>query len=214
VARIDHPQNARSDRTRTAVLDATWQLIEEQGAEGVTMERVAHRAGTSRRAVYLHFASRGDLLLGLFHHMNERLDLHRAVQPIGDATTPEAALAAWAALVARVHSRILPVARAIDAVRRTDPAAATIWDRAMSGWLAGCRGLAVTLAAGRRLAAPWTVETATDLLWALMGVELIEDLVHDRGWTVEAYEDALRTLAQRTLLGPPGGPDPEAPQAG
>ncbi len=202
MARIERPQNARSDRTRTAILDALWELIEVHGAEDVTVEQVAAAAGTSRRAVYLHFASRTELLLGLFHHTNERLDLHRWVQPIQDAGTAEDALAAWARLVAGFHSQIVPVARAIDVARRKDPAAQTVWDRAMSGWLGGTRQLAATLAASGRLAPPWTADSAADMLWALMSVELVEDLVHDREWTLESLETALTTLARRTFLVP------------
>lgn len=203
MARIDRPQNARSDRTRAAILDALWHLVEEHGAEDVTMAQVAERAGTSRRAVYLHFASRTDLLLGLFHHLNERLDLAGFVRPIEDAATPEDAIAAWARLVAVFHTRIQKVARAIDVARRTDPAAQTVWDRAMGAWLAGARRLTASISSDGRLAPPWTADTAADLLWALMAVELGEDLVHDRGWTVEAFEEALRTLVTRALLLPP-----------
>jgi AcrR family transcriptional regulator len=202
-ARIERPQNARSDRTRTAILDALWRLIEEHGAEDVTIDQVARLAGSSRRAVYLHFASRTELLLGLFHHMNERLDLHTALRPIQEATTPEAALAAWARFTAEYHWRILPVARAIDVARRSDPAAQAMWDQAMTGWLSGSRQLAAALAASGRLAPPWTVDTATDMLWALSGVELVEDLITDRQWTVEAYGAALETLTVRTFLSAP-----------
>ncbi|HSO53579.1 MAG TPA: TetR family transcriptional regulator, partial [Actinomycetes bacterium] len=42
---IDRPQNARSRRTRAALLAAARSLLEEQGAEALTMAAVAERAG-------------------------------------------------------------------------------------------------------------------------------------------------------------------------
>ncbi len=197
--KIDTPQNVRSRRTRAAILDAAWKLIEEEGAEELSMAEVARRAGVTRRAIYLHFASRGELLLALFDHINETLDLAASNRPIFEAPDALAALDAAAAHVARFHARILPLARAIDQARRSDPDAEAFWQRAMQDWYAGCRMLASGLAAEGRLAEPWTVGTAADLLWALMSVELLEDLTVDRGWSQELYAERLALLARRTL---------------
>ena len=56
----------RTGDTRVAILDAARSLYEAQGYFGVGMEAVAKKAGVSRRAVYLHFASKADLL-GALH---------------------------------------------------------------------------------------------------------------------------------------------------
>src|SRR6266508_6390719 len=73
---VEEPRNARSRRTRAALLDATRALLEEHGTEWLTMAAVAERAGVSRRAVYLHFASRAELLTELFGHVSERSEEH------------------------------------------------------------------------------------------------------------------------------------------
>jgi len=70
--KITEPENARSRRTRAALLAATRQLIEEAGFEAATMAAVADRAGVSRRAVYLHFGSRPELMTALFDYVSGR----------------------------------------------------------------------------------------------------------------------------------------------
>lgn len=52
------PQNARSRRTREALLRAARALIEEKGFDAVTLAAVARQAGVSPRGLYLHFSSR------------------------------------------------------------------------------------------------------------------------------------------------------------
>lgn len=53
----------RDPRKEAAILDATLALLSEAGYEGVSMERVAARAGTSKATVYRRWASRRDLVV-------------------------------------------------------------------------------------------------------------------------------------------------------
>jgi len=196
---IETPRNARSRRTRKALLDNALELIVEEGAEALSVAEVARRAGVTRRAVYLHFGSRGELLLELFGHINEVLDLESSLRPMLEAPDALSALDAWAAHVARFHGRLLPIARAVDAARRTDAEVDGLWQRAMAAWHGACHGLVGRLAEEGRLAEPWSEEDATDLLWALMSVELLEDLVEDRGWPPDRYAERLALVARRVL---------------
>jgi AcrR family transcriptional regulator len=187
------------------VLDAAWALLEEHGVEKLTMAEVARRAGVSRRAIYLHFSSRTDLLFALHGRVNEVLGVRESVQSIYEAPDSVAALDAWVAHTVRVHTKLIRLVQAVDQARRTDPDAAGLWTRAMDGWLRGCRAVTASLAREGRLAEPWTVEVAADLLWALMSVDLIEDLVEDRCWSEQLYRDRFATLVHRTLVKPRSG---------
>jgi AcrR family transcriptional regulator len=206
VDRIDQPQNARSRRTRTALLDSALALARTEGAEAVTMERLAAEAGVSRRGAYLHFASRTDLFVALRAHVDEQFDLAASIRPMQEATGLGEMVDAWARHVATYHHQIMPLVRMIDLERRTDPDAQALHDESMEAWMAGCRAFAGAAAASGQLAPPWDVDSTADLLWALMGVELLEDLVEDRGWSEEAYAQRLALVARRTLLR-----DPEIP---
>jgi AcrR family transcriptional regulator len=192
--------NARGRRTRAALLDATRALLEEQGAEALTMAAVASRAGVSRRAVYLHFASRAELLGELFRHTSEREGLDRSLAAVWQAPDAAAALDAWAGHLARFHPRVLAVASAIQRVRHSDPAAAAHWELVVADQRACCHRLAAWLAAERRLAPPWSVQSATDMLWALMSFELLEALLVERGWSPRRYRTHLAALLRSTFL--------------
>jgi AcrR family transcriptional regulator len=56
------PGTKRS-RTKAALVEAFWSIVDEHGFSAATLEAVAQRAGMSRGAIYSNFASRADLLL-------------------------------------------------------------------------------------------------------------------------------------------------------
>jgi AcrR family transcriptional regulator len=200
VDRIDQPRNRRSRRTRAAILDATWTLLDERGAENLSVEDIAERAGVSRRAVYLHFGSRAALLTALIDHADTALDLESSLRPIQEAPDAVSALGEFAGHIARYHTLIMRTGQAVARARHSDPDMGELWMAATENWLAGCRKLAEGLAAEGRLAEPWTVETATDLLWAFMSLDLLENLTVDRGWSQDEYRERLTLIMRRTLV--------------
>ncbi|MFN8123229.1 MAG: TetR/AcrR family transcriptional regulator [Thermoleophilia bacterium] len=66
----------RVARSRSAVLDATGQLLCEEGFPGVTIEAVAARSGVAKTTIYRHWPTRAELLAAAFHHMS--CDMPRA----------------------------------------------------------------------------------------------------------------------------------------
>ena len=203
---IEEPRNARSRRTRTALLAAARALLEEHGTGPLTMTAAAERAGVSRRAAYLHFPSRADLLIELFGYVCEQEGLASSLELVWQAPDAAAALEEWASHLARFHPRVLAVARAVQRVRRTDPDAAAQWALVTADQQACCQRLATWLAREQQLAPPWTTQTATDMLWALMSYELLEELMIDRGWPADSYRTHLAALFRATFLRNPHQP--------
>jgi AcrR family transcriptional regulator len=197
--RIAQPRNQRSRDTREDILDAAWQLLEEEGGTALTMRSLATAAGISRSGLYLHIGSRGQLFDELLDHIDRRLDLTAALRPVQEAADATAALRAWAHYVATYHQRLVAVVRAVDRGRHDDPDAQALWQRATDGWYGLCRSLADALARERRLDEHWSPQAAADLLWALMSVEFIDDLRTDRGWSTDELVECLQLLATRTL---------------
>ncbi len=199
------PTNARSRRTRAALLDAARALLEREGPEALTMGRIAERAGVSRRAVYLHVDSRVDLLLALFDHVSEVEGLAASLQRVDDAPDAVATLNAWATHVATYHPKVLGVDTALRRVRDTDPAAAAHVARVDDHQLAACRRVADRLATDGVLADDWPPPRAAELLWSLLAPDHLTRLLHDRGWTAGEYAERLATVLRAALLQPDAG---------
>jgi AcrR family transcriptional regulator len=191
---IGQPQNARSRRSRAALLDATRALIEERGFDGLTMAAIAERAGVTRRAAYLHFATRAELVTALYRRLAETEDIASSLQKVWDSPGSVAALGEWARHIARIHPKILPVMQAVERARHTDPDAEQLWQTGQRGWLAGSRRLADWLALEHQLAPPWTPTTAADMLWSLMSIDLLDRLLRDRRWSPKRAGDHLAAL--------------------
>lgn len=203
--RIDEPQNERSRRTRQAILDAVWELLEERGADQLSMASIAQKAGVSRRAIYLHFASRGELLIALHSHIDEALDLDASLRPIREAPDAARALDEFAAHLARYHPQFVKIELALDQARRSDPDVAALWEHGSRIWHEGCLELTAWLEREDRLAEPWTIETAADLLWTFMTAHVIEHLTTNRGWSHDEYAQRLAIILRRTLVRPASG---------
>jgi AcrR family transcriptional regulator len=200
VKMIEEPQNARSRRTGAALLRAARELIEQDGFAALTMTAVAERAGVSRRAIYLHFATRTELLAALYRSLGETDDLASSLQAVWDCPDAVAALSEWAEHIARSHPRILGVLRAVDRARYGDPDAADLWQTAQGNWLKGCRRLMRWLADDGRLAPRWTADTAADMMWALMSLDVLDRLLNERRWSRRRVAEHLAALFHVTFV--------------
>ncbi len=196
---IEEPRNARSRRSRMALLRAARELVEEHGMAATTMAAVAEHAGVSRRAVYLHFASRADLITELFGYVNEVEDLEGRFAPISEAPDAVSALEAFAYRHADFMARILQVSRAVEREAGNDPDAARHWEAALYWRLETNRALIRRLDEEGVLAPGWTVDTATDMLLALISNGVGETLLNERGWTPEQIGEHMARLLRSTF---------------
>lgn len=194
------PANARSRRTRSALLAAARSLLEDEGFEALTMAAVAERAGVTRRAVYLHFASRSELVAELFDFVSEAEGLAASAAPVWAAADAVAALEQWAAHLARFQPRVLAISRAAERLSAADPDAAEHRRRYLREQLSACRRLAAWLERDRRLASGWTAETAADMLFALISTDLLERLLHERRWPRRRLARQLALLLHSTFV--------------
>jgi AcrR family transcriptional regulator len=196
---ITEPTNARSRRTRAALLAAAHAILEEQGFEALTVTAVAERTGVTRRAVYMHFPTRAELVGAIYDYVAEVEGLGESLQRVWAAPDALVALDEWAAHLARYHPRLLAVDRAVQRVWQDDPDAAAHRARVVSGKLANARRLARWLADEGRLSGAWTVESAADMLFALVASDVIEALIVDRRWSRKRLAQKLALLFRSTF---------------
>lgn len=199
---IDTPHNTRSRRTRDALLTATRDILEAEGFEALTMGAAAERAGVSRRAVYLHFTSRAELVSALFEFIAKQEGLAGSQGPIWTAPDSVAALRQWVRHLVHYHPRLIPVDRAIERMRRVDPDAQAHRDIVSEAQMGSCRRIAQWLHDDGRLAEPWSVETAAEMLFALISTDMFERLTELRGWPPKRVEEHLWALHEATFVRP------------
>jgi AcrR family transcriptional regulator len=185
--------------SRTRILDAGLRLIAKRGAAGVTMAEIAKAARVSRQAVYLNFADRGDLLVALVRYVDEKRGLAREIQKIADTPTGVEAMREMVSLQARMNPGVWAIARAMDAVRRSDEAVERSWQDRLKSRLDGCRALISRLVREGLLHPALEPNAAADILWSITSLRTWEDLVLQRGWTAAQYEARIYQLLLSTL---------------
>jgi AcrR family transcriptional regulator len=185
--------------SRTQILDAALALITKRGEAGVTMAEIGKAARVSRQAVYLNFADRGDLLLSLVRYVDEKRGLAQELQRLINAPTGLAALREMVSIQARMNPGVWAIARAMDAVRRTDQAVERSWQDRLKSRREGCRAIISRLARDGALRKDLPANAAADILWSVTSLRTWEDLVLQRGWTAAQYEERVHRLLQLTL---------------
>jgi len=192
--------SSKNSNTRIKILEVTLQILEEQRGQGVRMADIAKRADISRQAVYLHFASRAELLDATTKFLDERLDLDRRLAPSRAASSGSERLASYVEFWGNYIPEIYGVAKALLLVLDTDDAAAAAWKDRMAAMRDGCRAAINALYSEGTLAPEWTQDSGTDVLWTMLSVENWENLTAECGWSNEQYIDRMKAIAERTLL--------------
>ncbi|MFB4312489.1 TetR family transcriptional regulator [Actinomadura sp. 21ATH] len=86
-----------ADRTRARILDIAGELFRTQGYAGTSIADIAKRLGSSKAALYYHFASKEKILDAL---LDDALRAHAGIAALAGDADPEAVLAALIDMVA------------------------------------------------------------------------------------------------------------------
>jgi AcrR family transcriptional regulator len=172
---------SRSAETQQKILNAAFSCVERAAA--FTMADIAHEAGLSRQAVYLHFPDRGGLLSALL----ARTGVEDTSHGMESAPSARAALTALVVRLAETYPKAWPVVRALGG------------DVADAGLHARCRVLAERFRAEGALAHHLSPSAATDLLATLLSLAVWRELVIGRGWDGARYKSHISFLAAGAL---------------
>jgi len=187
------------------ILDTALALMTKRGNAHVTMAQIARAARVSRQAVYLHFADRATLMVAVARYVDEKLGLPDEIRRMAEAPTAVSMLDMMVSLQARLNPAIWAVARALEAIRRTDAAAERAWQDRLNNRLDGCRAIVARLQSDGSLRPGLTAPVAADLLWTLTSLRMWEDLVLERGWSADQYTQQVGRLLRETLTRPQSG---------
>ncbi len=186
--------------TRARILDATWELVTEQGAT-LKLSEVAARASVSRQAIYLHFGDRSGLLVALVQHMDDSLDLGESLAAVHAAPDGASLLEAAMRLNTTFWVQVLPVAQVLEAAQHEDEALGRAWRDRMRFRQATFRAMVETLAARGELDEGWSIDDAAATLYAVAHFDTWRELVIELGWSDERYITSMTRLLRRALLG-------------
>jgi AcrR family transcriptional regulator len=126
--------DSRVERSKSAVLAATYELLSETGLGGVSVDAVAARSGVAKTTIYRHWPSREALLLAACSTLSRRPEVPDTGSVKGDLTVLATGLAdqlssaRWAAVVPSI----------VDAAEREKDLAALyacLHDDMMAGFL-------------------------------------------------------------------------------
>ncbi len=184
-----------SNRTaHSKILSAALSLIRRRGGADVSLGEIARAAKVSRQAIYLNFIDRGDLMVALAKHIDEERGLEEKLLAIREAPTGVAAMQEMVKLQATDNPLLWPIARVFDAIRRSDADVEKLWQDRLENRLKGCREMVARLSAEKTLRRGLESDAATDLLWTITSLRMWEDLVLQRGWSAELYQEHVNRL--------------------
>lgn len=197
---------ARTRRTRAAVIDAARTLFLEQGYAATTVDAISRRSDTPQATIYRLFGSKLGILSALLDvsvggddrpvTMAER----PAVRSMLDDPVPHRQVAAFAAVVRQVMARAADVHRILADASRSDPAAAELLGEMARQRQEGQRQVARSLARNHALRSGLNERDASDVIYALASPEVYRLLVVDRGWSPDRYEQWLADSLAGQLL--------------
>ena len=185
--------------TRRRILQATWELLEQQGA-GVKLVDVADRAGVSRQAVYLHFGDRSGLLVALVDFIDVSLGAVQLRAHIHGAVTGVESLQRWIQTMSWYTAKIDRITQVLESSQYQDKALAAAWRDRMGRRQMHIRSIVERIAAEARLAEGWSVDAAVDLIYVITMPGAWREFTGELGWTAEQYSQNLMRLVGSALL--------------
>lgn len=186
--------------TKNRILQASYELMEQNQGLNVSMSNIAKAAKVSRQAVYLHFASRAELMIATTQYVDRLKGLRGRLERIQETKNGidniQACVEVWGNYIPEIYG----VAKAMLMTRDTDEAMAAAWENCMGSVRSFCKEAIIALNNDDQLNTDWSLETAIDLFWTMMSVQNWEQLTLERGWSNEKYIANMHILVAHTFI--------------
>jgi AcrR family transcriptional regulator len=197
---------ARTRRTRAAVVEAARTLFIERGYAATTIEAISDLSDTPQPTVYRLFSSKLGILKAVVDvsiagddEAIAMVDRPQVRALVSDAD-PKNKLTGFAALLRDLMARTAPVHRILADAARSDKAAASLLAEIAQQRQDGQHRIARSLAHSGGLRPGLRERDAADIIHALASPEVYGLLVSDRGWSGDRYEQWLTSILIEQLL--------------
>jgi AcrR family transcriptional regulator len=197
---------ARTRRTRAAVVEAAQTLFLARGYAATTIEAISDRADTPQATVYRLFSSKLGILKAVLDVSVGGDDAAVAmvdrpqVRSLLSDRDPKNQLAGFASLLRDVMARAAAVHRILADAARSDEDAASLLAESARQRHEGQYRIARSLARAKALRPGLRERDAADVIHALASPEVYGLLVFDRGWSEARYENWMREILIDQLL--------------
>jgi AcrR family transcriptional regulator len=178
-------RGAQARATRRRIVAAAAELFIENGYPATTLDQIADRAGVAVQTVYFHFGNKRTVL-------KEAVD----VAAVGDEESVPLLERPW---VEQIRGEPDPH-RVVRDAAAGDPDVADQWTISQQQRDTAFRLLARLLADRGDLRPGLSVQQATDIVFALLSIELYLLLTATRGWTPEHWERWTIATLDNALL--------------
>jgi len=206
-------RQARSDATRSRILEVARESITTRGYRATTIAEIARTADVHVDTIYELVGRKPDLLRELIERAISGTDRALApsergyVQAMGREPDPARKLAIYARAIREIHDRMAPLLLALGDAATTDDEAHEVWREISDRRARNMRHLVRDLGPDGTLRAGLSVDEAADVIWATASAELFVLFTQQRRWTPRAYERWLADTWSRLLLAEGDGPD-------
>ena len=173
--------------TRRRIMETARRLLVQRGYSQVTMQEIAREAGVAYQTVFSQFRSKLQLAVELcsleLGHVGDAVAMLAKAREAGD---PEASLRMVGAFARLLYE---PCAEVLRFMRESgDPDLISRYREIGVRRLQLLSELRPQLEQTGRLRPGLSGKQAIDLIWAMAGPEMYEELVLDRGWTPQQFE--------------------------
>ena len=98
-----------------------------------------------------------------------------------------------------IEPQIYDAMRIVYSARQSDEAAEAVWQDRMAYFRVNARRRIERLEE-ESLTEGWTVDEATDFAWGVLSVHTYENLVVQRGWTIDQFVSRLGAMLRSVLV--------------
>jgi AcrR family transcriptional regulator len=200
----DRPPTYRQQQaqlTKDRIVEAARRLMKAGGWTPTTIDAIAAEAGVATATVYASFGNKRALLDAMRQAMLRDSRIPELMAEATAARSVTQRLGLWAQLVRKQMETSYDVIAIHRDAARSDPVAAEAYRAVLDSRAESFAGFIHQLRAD--LHPNLDERTAGDLLWAFSNEELWRELVEERGWSADRYEQWLaRTLVAQLVRAP------------
>lgn len=164
------------------------------------MSEIAKNSGVSRQALYLHFASRAELLIATTHYVDDIKGLERQLDRVRQCQSGLEMLKAFIEVWGNYIPEIYSVSKALIVSKENDEASATAWKEIMGCLHKICDKIVKTLFKENKLSSHWTQQHASDFLYTLVSISNWEQLTLECQWSNKQFVSHIDHTAMKALL--------------